>query len=109
MIVKVDNKIINKDEELVDVFNDFFSSVFTNEDLSNISILDMQKQNPQELTTVNINEEDILALLNKIDINKSSGPDYVYGRILKEGGSSFSKALNIIFNRSMKCSEIPTD
>ena len=42
--VKVDNKIITKDEELVDVFNDFFSSVFTNEDLSNISILDMQKQ-----------------------------------------------------------------
>ena len=46
-------------------------------------------------------ETDLLNRLNKLDINKSPGPDGLHPRILFEVRNETAKGLNIIFNYSL--------
>ena len=47
--------------------------------------------------------------LNNLDSSKSSGPDGVHSRILKEFSWELAKPLHYIFKASIKISKIPTD
>ena len=44
-----------------------------------------------------------------MNASKSAGPDGIYGRVLKEGHESISKALCLMFERSLRFCEIPDD
>ena len=54
-------------------------------------------------------ETDILNRLNKLDINKSLGPDGLHPRILFEVRNEIAKGLNIIFNYSLQNHQVPQD
>ena len=54
-------------------------------------------------------ETDILNRLNKLDINKSPGPDGLHPRILFEVRNEIAKGLNIIFNYSLQNHQVPQD
>ena len=47
--------------------------------------------------------------LNNLDSSKSSGPDGVHSRVLKELNWELAKPLHYIFEASIKSSKIPTD
>ena len=60
-------------------------------------------------TEFEIELNEIKSILEHTDPNKASGPDGVYGRILKEGSSSIAKALHLIFKWFIAFGEVSED
>jgi len=61
----------------------FFSSVFTQEDLNQLSSAPNLKIR-EVLDDFVFTEADVLSLLRKLDVTKSPGPDNIHPRVLKE-------------------------
>ncbi len=101
-------KVVSSYKEMAVLLNDFFSSVFTIEDLTVIP-------NGEETLGVgsfqNIEFTDnlILKKIEKLNANKASGPDNLAPRILKELANEIVVPLNIIFNRSLIEGVVPVD
>ena len=76
----------NSDAEKADIFNNFFCLMFTREDTSALADLKAQRlYSLHSITTVSISADDVFRELYRIDHTKSSGPDSIPGRLLKEG------------------------
>jgi hypothetical protein len=56
-----------------------------------------------------INEEMVLKQLNSLKIDKSSGPNELHPRLLKELAKSLTKPLCIIFKQSLRLKMIPKE
>src|SRR6201990_3487409 len=94
--IKIGGNLVSSDKELVNIFNAYFASVFTEERLD--SSLETNSSNihaRNRCAAFEIELNEIKSLLEHIDPNKAAGPDGVYGRILKEGSSSIAKALTV--------------
>jgi len=77
-----DEQVINDNTEKVHQFYEFYSSVYTREDLNGIQ--DVTRQEPmghQDLSRVEIDETEVLDVFSQID--KSPGPDGSHPRVLK--------------------------
>ena len=84
------------------MLDSFFTSVFTEEDLSNISIFhDRIKQNESFLTDIDVSKEDVKNVLNSLDISKSPGPDNFHPGILKELSNELSEPLFLLLSKSL--------
>jgi hypothetical protein len=105
--LEVNNVIIDTDIEAASCLNDHFCSVFTRENTDNIPKFSIEGEN--NISDINISQDEIIRLIEKMKIDKSPGPDDIYPRMLKEGKSSLSIALKIIFDRSLKFGEIPDE
>ena len=73
----------SNDQEKADILNEFFSSVFTHEDLNNFP------KSPTrifrlKLEDIEITEEIVLDALTSLNGSKSPGPDAIHPRILKK-------------------------
>ena len=51
---------------------------------------------------------DVFCLLCAIDTTKASGPDGIYGRMLKGTAESITPSLTHMFNMSIKAARVPT-
>ena len=54
-------------------------------------------------------EDEILSLLLNLDVTKSSGPDGISSRILKECARELAPSLTYLFNISLSTGELPDD
>ncbi len=88
-------------EQQAQVLNEFFTSVFTEEELSQIPNLENIYQNDQ-LENINITAEMVIKKLETLKNSKSAGPDGIHPRILKETAEAICGPLAIIFSKSMK-------
>ena len=100
-----DGNLTVNDSEKVKVLSDFFKSVYTNEDTS--SIPDFKKRTENVLSYVNVTQDDILLALKSLNINKSTGPDGVHPRVLKECAEELAYPLKRLFDRTMREGRIP--
>ena len=105
-LTKEDGSLAYSSEEKANVLNDFFSSVFTIEDKTNIPNIPRQK-NVQPITTIKIKESEVRKRLEKLNPNKATGPDGIPPRILKELANEIAEPLTIIMNKSMLEGKIP--
>ncbi|KAF2355969.1 hypothetical protein FHG87_013272, partial [Trinorchestia longiramus] len=90
------------------ILNTYFTSVFTHEDLTEIPqphILNTQEILSDGVFTVEEIEEQ-LSILNPY---KSTGPDGLGPRILKETAEVINEPLTNIFNRSLETGTVPDD
>ena len=83
---------------MADNLNEFFSSVFTAEDLSNIPVLNAIKDDIQPLRTVFIDKDKVKDKLAKLRPQTAPGPDSVSPHVLIELAEELSEPLAIIFN-----------
>ena len=98
-----DGQLAGKDEENARILNNFFTSVFTNEDDAPELILNQSSgflygEPPEDpidmkdaetktlLSNIEITEELVEALLSKVDPNKSNISECIHPRVLKERG-----------------------
>ena len=86
--------------------NDFFTSVFTKEDLSNLPNAP-NLNHIAVLTDVEITEEAILEVIKSLDASKSPGPDNIHPRVLKETADVIAHPLHLIFKRSLNAGLLP--
>ena len=87
----------------MEVFNNYFCSVFTEEDTTSLDECRAGLPcNPNSINFVLFNTEDVYQILCKIDPQKSSGPDAIAGRLLKKGSPFIADSLAHLFTISLK-------
>ena len=94
-----DGTVAETDTEKADDLNFFFKSVFVKENVSNISNFH-DRSGGILVDNIIINEEIVKKLIEKLNINKSYGPDLLHPRVLKELRESITTPLTLIFKSS---------
>ena len=102
-----DESHTSNDQEKADILNEFFSSVFTHEDLNNFP-KSRTRIFRSKLEDIEITEEIVLDALTSLNGSKSPGPDAIHPRILKECATIIAHPLSLIFKSSLASSELPT-
>ena len=101
-------KVANSDVEKQH-FQQLLCSIFTREDTSGLA--DLKAQLPYSLnsiTFVSISADNVFRELYRIDPTKSSGPDSIPGRLLKEGAPFIDESLGDLYSRSISERKLPT-
>uniref|UniRef100_A0A8C3F3S5 Reverse transcriptase domain-containing protein n=1 Tax=Chrysemys picta bellii TaxID=8478 RepID=A0A8C3F3S5_CHRPI len=107
-----DTKGALKDDKVIaEKLNGFFASVFTAEDVREIP-----KPEPafvgdksEELSQIEVSLEEVLELIDKLNSNKSPGPDGIHPRVLKELKCEVAELLTKVCNLSFKSASVPND
>lgn len=94
-------------QEKAEVLNDYFSSVFTEEDTGDIPTLE-KKHHGTPLTDIEITPEKVKNKLPKLKKTKSAGPDGFHPRILRECSEAICIPLSTIFQKSFRSSKLPS-
>ena len=94
------------DEEKAELLNQQFTSVFTNEDMTNVPEFNPHPCN-SFLDKINISENTVKKKFSKLRTDKSCGPDDVHPYLLNHLSETMATPLTIIFNRSLKSGIVP--
>ena len=99
-------RIQTDDKKKATIFNDQFASVFSKED-------DITPYLSSPICTsmpdIIVNSEGVKKLLLKLKPNKSTGPDLISARFLKEVATEIAPAITLLFNASLNQGAIPTE
>ncbi len=96
-LATTDDNIVNEDTEMANILNDFFESVFTDEDLGDMKPFAARHNNGTYLNNIRITGRGTLEAVNNINVSKTPGPDKISPRILKEVKEEISHPLLILF------------
>ena len=105
--LKQDDESFTTPGDKAEILNNYFSSVFTSEDISTIPTLDYA--NFPNISPVIIHNEGIIKLLSNLNEHKAKGPDEIPTMILKKLSVPISPALTLIFQASLHQCKIPTE
>ena len=84
----------------------FFSSVFTTENLSNIPVFNSKSD--VLIDKINVSVKDMEDALRTLNVNKSSGPDGLHPRVLKELSTVLSYPLKLLFDKTIAQGKLPS-
>ena len=93
-----DNSTVDSDQDKCQLFNEFFSSVFTVEDCTSTPQLTNDCQSP--LTTITITPSVVFDKLSQLNSIKAPGPEDWPLFCLKECAEELSIPLSILFNKT---------
>ena len=105
-------EVIIDDRLAANLLNEYFSSVFTNENYTNAPVpKQIFKGNIQSegLLGIEITEEMVANKLEKLDVNKCPGLDDMHPKLLFELRGELIKPLTKLFNISMKNGVVPLE
>jgi len=105
---KSDNSFAEDDSDKSEVLNKFFKSVFVEEDVENVPDTN-DRSDGQKIEELNIDEEQVLKILETLNPVKSSGPDLLHPRVLKEIRNTIVTPLTLIFKQSYAEGEVAED
>ena len=110
----VDNssgEIISDPIDMTEQLNDYFSSVFTRENFSQMPSMDekFDDANSTSLTDIRISSDQVMKKLDRLRSDKASGPDDLSPRVLKEVKEEICEPLTIILQRSINEGKVPDD
>jgi hypothetical protein len=105
-LILEDGKVASTDQEKAEALNNFFSSVFTIEDSSNLPSIEetICQSNLKEMV---FTEEIVKKQLDKLKCDKTPGPDGIHPKVLREMSEVLAGPLSILFTRSMTESVLP--
>ena len=99
--------LVDTDQDIANVMVKYFNSVYTNP--SNDAMPDMNDKFETEISNIEISREDVQKRLEKLNVNKSCGPDNMHPRVLQETAKASSIPLEKIFKLSLSSGECPDD
>ena len=108
-LLSAEGEIVTDERETADILNDYFASVFTVEEDRGEEATPYEMTVAAQLFLVDITEEDVMRVIDKLKICKSPGPDKIYPRILKEVKEAISKLLCAIFNLSLRTGKVVSE
>ena len=97
------------ENSITEIMSKHFKTVYTAEDTSSIPNLPKQNLITRPLNTITINEVKVKQALETMNPNKSTGPDGITSRIMKETAECSSKIITKLIQRSIDTGEIPED
>ena len=98
--------IISDNKSKADILNNQFSSVFTQEDLSNIP--DIGYDRIPAIDSLSITTNGVAKQLSLLKTNKASGPDAIPPWFLKEYAAEIAPILTNIFQDSIESGTVPS-
>ena len=105
-----DGKEITSEPAKASLFNDYFVSIFTKEDLSN---LDKVKQHLPascfDFGHLSVSPAEVFEELSNLNIHKACGSDQICPCLLKESADVFAPSLADLFNKSLCDGVLPQD
>ena len=94
------------------MLNNYFSSVFTKEDCSNIpepkNLFEMDNST-NFLINIKITEETVRKKLKDLNVNKCPGLDELHPKMLFELRAHLVKPLTVLYTNSLDCEVVPAD
>ena len=90
------------------LFNDYFVSVFTKEDLSCLPNIPSFGSG-FTLDQLSVTPSEVFSELSSLNTGKACGPDGICPRLLKEGAEQLAALLAALFNESLAEGVLPTD
>ena len=99
--------LVDTDRDITNVMVKYFTSVYTGP--NNEQLPDMSENYETEISNIVISREDLQERLEKLNVNKSCGPDNIHPRVLKETARATSIPLEKIFTLSLSSGECPED
>ncbi|MES9884664.1 MAG: reverse transcriptase family protein, partial [Sedimenticola sp.] len=98
--------LVTESSERAEILNQFFTSVFTNENIVNIpEFEDRNFESP--LTDIETSEEEVRKLITKLKPGKSQGPDQINPKFLIETAETLLEPITKIFKKSLSDGEVP--
>ena len=98
---KSDKTLTETDEEIAEVLNKQYCSVFTNENLHNLPNFDLKQLITQCLSNIEVSETEVEKLLKNLPPRKASGLDGIQPSVLSKLSSVLAKPLKIIYQHSI--------
>ena len=107
--LKANGATINDSGQMANVLNDFFTTMFTKEDLTNIPQSPQIYKGESPLTSVTFPLDLIQIKINKIRSSAAPGVDDISPRLLKSVEDIITAPLSVIFTRSLNEGVVPED
>jgi hypothetical protein len=104
-------EVVVDDSEATEVLNEFFSSVFTLEDLGNIPEPSQEflDSGGKGLMQIMFTREKVVEQLKRLKIDKSPGNDELHPKFLHEVREEIGETLAQIFNKSIQSGDVPQE
>ena len=106
-LIDSDGTQVSEPQGMCQILNNFFSSVFTNEDITNAPVATSLTQSTVESMTAT--EEIFKKKLSKIKSNAAPGPDGITAWLLPKLQDVLAKPICMIYNTSLSSGEVPSD
>ena len=103
------NNLIFEPHRIASTFNDYFTSVFTQENTDTLPQVEPMLDPSDEIADIEFSEEDVDTLLTKLKDNKSPGVDNIHPTMLKNLHSELKKPLYLLFRKSLDEGTVPND
>ncbi len=104
-MVKAGEETVDDPEEVAEVFNRYFHSVFTKENYFRGEMTALEKGT--DLKEIKISVEEVKNMLEDLDVRKAMGPDSVSSWILKECSSQLVSVLHNIISTTLVKGRVP--
>jgi hypothetical protein len=106
--LQVDQRKMSSDEGEANVLNQFFSSMFTDEDMNCISDIE-ERPVGSKLIGFEIHEEEVPKHMVAVSPNNSCGPDGFHPRLFKELATVLAGQLTVFFKKTLNEGTSPSD
>ena len=105
-----DGKLYTDDKDRADILNEFFASVFTKEEDTNIPHLEESSRSQGiSISDLRVTPQEVEKKLKELNPAKAQGPDGIPPKVLKELSKEIATPLSYIFNKSLETGKIPED
>ena len=102
-----DGSLITEDMDMAEELNKFFASVFTQEDITTVPVLEPETE--KTFLNVEITELKVKNKIRELQENGAQGPDDISAKILELAVEQLVKPLCHIYRLSLTTGEIPND
>ena len=96
-------------KEKATILNQYFSSVFTEEDLQDVPILAEPVNLHSSLNDIDLDRDTIIKLLKSVNTAKSQGSDNIHPKFIAETAESIVEPLLLIFRQSLDEGKLPSE
>uniref|UniRef100_A0A0P4VVU6 Reverse transcriptase domain-containing protein n=1 Tax=Scylla olivacea TaxID=85551 RepID=A0A0P4VVU6_SCYOL len=106
-LITQNGKQIESETDMANTLNEYFSTVFTTEDVQGSLPTPTPQSRGTTLPDFTITESEILSVTKSMNVNKTPGPDKISPRLLKEARNELVKPLTILFNKTLLAGKVP--
>ena len=106
--LKSNGEVISDEAQIAQLLNEYFCSVFKQEDTNNIPVAADISGNVK-VSMIHITEANILKKIDGLKMSSAPGPDKIETRLLKEFCNEICTPLKLIFERSLATGIVPKD
>ena len=92
--------------EIAEMFNSYFASVFTSDDLP---VTTDKSSTDAQMTELILSKLEVEHALRSLDSNKATGPDEIPARLLKVTAPIIAPSLCKLFNKSLRLGSVPEE